>query len=140
MSVGRRRGVMARKRGHARAFGVGGRLGAGASVVLCRGSGEVWTRRAPCSPSLSVTRVSEGGSYVGRVCRAIGWSGASLATPPTIALPGGATPAARADILRVLRLPGAEGVVSSFGRPNLALAGGRVGTVRYCFRRLREVV
>src|SRR2546423_129153 len=70
-----------------------------------------------------------GGATVSRrVSRRRGSSGAAPAPPPTIALTGSATPAARADILRVLRLPGAEVVVTSFDRPNLAFAVERVGT------------
>ena len=42
-----------------------------------------------------------------------------LGDPRTIALTGSATAAARAQIVRVLRLTGAEQVVGSFDRPNL---------------------
>ncbi len=74
------------------------------------------------------------------VYRRLGAFRAALGDPPTIALTGSATPAARADILRVLRLPGAEVVVTSFDRPNLAFAVERVSTDRERFRRLRALV
>jgi ATP-dependent DNA helicase RecQ len=74
------------------------------------------------------------------VYRRLGAFRAALGHPPTIALTGSATPAARADILHVLRLPGAEVVVTSFDRPNLAFAVERVSTDRDRFRRLRELV
>jgi len=74
------------------------------------------------------------------VYRGLGAFRAALGDPPTIALTGSATPAARADILRVLRLRGAEVVVTSFDRPNLAFAVERVGSDRERFRRLRGLV
>jgi ATP-dependent DNA helicase RecQ len=74
------------------------------------------------------------------VYRRLGTFRAALGDPPTIALTGSATPAARADILQVLRLPRAEVVVTSFDRPNLAFAARRVATDRERFRRLRALV
>jgi len=84
--------------------------------------------------------IVEWGNDFRPVYRRLGSFRAALGHPPTIALTGSATPAARADILRVLRLPGAEVVVTSFDRPNLAFAVERVGTDRERFRRLRELV
>jgi len=49
-----------------------------------------------------------------------------LGDPVTIALTGSATPGTRADILRVLRIPQAEVVVTSFDRPNLVFRVERV--------------
>src|SRR5436190_1810504 len=49
-----------------------------------------------------------------------------LGDPVTIALTGSATPGTRAEILRVLRIPQAEVVVTSFDRPNLVFCVERV--------------
>jgi ATP-dependent DNA helicase RecQ len=63
-----------------------------------------------------------------------------LGRPPTIALTGSATPAARADILKVLRIPDAHVVVTSFDRPNLQFAVRRVPNDRERFATIREQV
>jgi len=84
--------------------------------------------------------IVEWGNDFRPVYRRLGVFRAALGDPPTIALTGSATPAARADILHVLRLPGAEVVVTSFDRPNLAFAVERVATDRERFRRLRGLV
>jgi len=84
--------------------------------------------------------IVEWGSEFRPVYRRLGAFRSALGNPPTIALTGSATPAARADILRVLRLSGAEVVVTSFDRPNLAFAVERVGTDRERFRRVRDLV
>src|SRR5437867_153509 len=63
--------------------------------------------------------IVEWGNDFRPVYRRLGAFRAGLGDPLTIALTGSATPAARADILRVLRLPRAEVVVTSFDRPNL---------------------
>jgi ATP-dependent DNA helicase RecQ len=63
-----------------------------------------------------------------------------LGDPVTIALTGSATPATRAEILRVLRIPHAETVVTSFDRPNLVFRVERVRDDRARFARLRELV
>src|SRR5258707_8664943 len=84
--------------------------------------------------------IVEWGNHFRPVYRRLGALRAALGDPPTIALTGSATPAARADILRVLRLPRAELVVTSFDRPNLAFAVERVQTDRERFRRLRGLV
>src|SRR6266566_3581810 len=65
---------------------------------------------------------------------------ALLGRPPTIALTGSATPAARADILRVLRMPDADVVVTSFDRPNLAFGVRRVRDDRERFAVIRQCV
>ncbi len=72
--------------------------------------------------------------------RRLGVFRAALGRPPTIALTGSATPAARAEILRVLRIPDAAVVITSFDRPNLAFAVERVATDRERFRRLRALI
>jgi ATP-dependent DNA helicase RecQ len=63
-----------------------------------------------------------------------------LGNPVTIALTGSATPATRAEILRVLRIPAAETVITSFDRPNLMFLVERVRDDRERFARLRELV
>jgi ATP-dependent DNA helicase RecQ len=84
--------------------------------------------------------IVEWGNDFRPVYRRLGAFRAALGDPPTVALTGSATPAARADILRVLRLPGAEVVVTSFDRPNLAFAVERVSGDRERFRRLRALM
>ena len=84
--------------------------------------------------------IVEWGNDFRPVYRGLGAFRAALGDPPTIALTGSATPAARADILRVLRLRGAEVVVTSFDRPNLAFAVERVSTDRERFRRVRTLL
>jgi ATP-dependent DNA helicase RecQ len=74
------------------------------------------------------------------VYRALGAFRAALGHPPTIALTGSATPAARAEILTVLRMPDAEVVVTSFDRPNLAFSVRRVRDDRERFRTIRALV
>ena len=83
--------------------------------------------------------IVEWGNDFRPVYRRLGAFRAALGDPPTIALTGSATPAARADILRVLRLQSAEVVVTSFDRPNLAFAVERVPTDRERFRRVRAL-
>jgi ATP-dependent DNA helicase RecQ len=62
-----------------------------------------------------------------------------LGNPVTIALTGSATPAAREEILRVLRIPDADVVVTSFDRPNLTFCVERVRDDRHRFARVREL-
>ena len=62
-----------------------------------------------------------------------------LRDPVTIALTGSATPTARTEILRVLRIPGAEVVVTSFDRPNLVFRVERAPDDRARFARIREL-
>src|SRR3989441_5131264 len=70
--------------------------------------------------------ITEWGNEFRPVYRRLGVFRSLLGRPPTIALTGSATPAARADILHVLRMPDAEVVVTSFDRPNLAFGVRRV--------------
>src|SRR5438034_3678886 len=63
-----------------------------------------------------------------------------LGNPPPLALTGSATAATRAEILRVLRLPRAEVVVTSFDRPNLIFAVERVRDDRERFARVHELI
>ena len=63
-----------------------------------------------------------------------------LGDPVTIALTGSATPATRAEIVRVLRIPHAAVVLTSFDRPNLAFAVERVRDDRHRFARVRELL
>jgi len=84
--------------------------------------------------------IVEWGNDFRPVYRGLGAFRAALGSPPTIALTGSATPAARADILRVLRLPRADVIVTSFDRPNLAFAVERVHTDRERFARIRALV
>jgi ATP-dependent DNA helicase RecQ len=63
-----------------------------------------------------------------------------LGDPVTIALTGSATPATRAEILHVLRIPQAEVVVTSFDRPNLVFRVERVRDDRERFARVRELI
>ena len=63
-----------------------------------------------------------------------------LGDPVTIALTGSATPATRAEILRVLRLRHADVVVTSFDRPNLRFRVERVQDDRQRFARVRALL
>ncbi len=84
--------------------------------------------------------ISEWGNEFRPVYRRLGVFRSLLGGPPTIALTGSATPAARSDILRVLRIPDAEVVVTSFDRPNLAFLTQRVGDDRERFALIRARV
>ena len=84
--------------------------------------------------------ISEWGNELRPVYRRLGVFRSLLGRPPTIALTGSATPAARSDILRVLRIPDAEVVVTSFDRPNLAFLTKRVGDDRERFALIRARV
>ena len=81
--------------------------------------------------------ITEWGNEFRPVYRRLGVFRAQLGHPPTIALTGSATPAARADILNVLRIPDAHVVVTSFDRPNLVFATQRVRTDRERFTLIR---
>src|SRR5213595_469663 len=63
-----------------------------------------------------------------------------LRDPVTIALTGSATPATRAEILQVLRIPDAVVVLTSFDRPNLTFTVERVRDDRARFARLRALL
>jgi len=84
--------------------------------------------------------ITEWGNEFRPVYRRLGVFRSQLGHPLTIALTGSATPAARADILSVLRIPQAEVVVTSFDRPNLAFAVRRVRDDRERFATLRALV
>ncbi len=84
--------------------------------------------------------ITEWGNEFRPVYRRLGVFRSQLGRPATIALTGSATPAARADILKVLRIPDAEVVVTSFDRPNLAFGVRRVRDDRERFAVIRERV
>jgi len=84
--------------------------------------------------------ITEWGSEFRPVYRRLGMFRSLLGRPPTIALTGSATPAARADILHVLRMPDAEVVVTSFDRPNLHFNVRRVRDDRERFATIRQRV
>src|SRR5437867_3017934 len=81
--------------------------------------------------------ITEWGNEFRPVYRRLGMFRSLLGRPPTIALTGSATPAARADILHVLRMPDADVVVTSFDRPNLIFATRRVRDDRERFAAIR---
>lgn len=84
--------------------------------------------------------ITEWGNDFRPLYRRIGVYRSRLGHPPTIALTGSATPAARADILRVLRMRDAEVVVTSFDRPNLVFATRRIRDDRERFALIRQRV
>jgi len=84
--------------------------------------------------------ISEWGNEFRPVYRRLGVFRSLLGRPPTIALTGSATPEARADILRVLRIPDAEVVVTSFDRPNLRFLTTKVRDDRQRFALIRARV
>jgi ATP-dependent DNA helicase RecQ len=84
--------------------------------------------------------ITEWGNEFRPVYRRLGVFRSLLGRPRTIALTGSATPAARADILRVLRMPDAEVVVTSFDRPNLRFGVQRVADDRERFAVIRARV
>jgi ATP-dependent DNA helicase RecQ len=84
--------------------------------------------------------ITEWGNDFRPLYRRIGVYRARLGHPATIALTGSATPAARADILRVLRIPDAAVIVTSFDRPNLAFATRSIRDDRERFAVIRQRV
>jgi ATP-dependent DNA helicase RecQ len=84
--------------------------------------------------------ITEWGNEFRPVYRRLGQFRYLLGDPPTLALTGSATPATRTDILRVLRTPQAEVVVTSFDRPNLRFVVERVRDDRERFARIRALV
>jgi len=84
--------------------------------------------------------IVEWGNEFRPVYRRLGQYRYLLKNPPTLALTGSATPATRAEILRVLRLREAAVVTSSFDRPNLAFAVERVYDDRTRFARIRGLI
>ena len=84
--------------------------------------------------------ITEWGNEFRPVYRGLGTFRSMLGRPPTIALTGSATPAARRDILHVLRMPDAQVVVTSFDRPNLEFCVRRVHDDRERFAIIRARV
>jgi ATP-dependent DNA helicase RecQ len=84
--------------------------------------------------------ITEWGNEFRPVYRRLGQFRSLLGRPPTIALTGSATPAARFDILRVLRMPDAHVVVTSFDRPNLSFSVQQVTDDRERFQIIRARV
>jgi len=84
--------------------------------------------------------ITEWGNEFRPVYRRLGQFRSLLGRPPTIALTGSATPAARSDILRVLRMPDAHVVVTSFDRPNLTFSVQQVTDDRERFPVIRARV
>lgn len=84
--------------------------------------------------------ITEWGNEFRPVYRRLGVFRSLLGHPPTIALTGSATPAARADILRVLRIPDAQVVVTSFDRPNLRFGVQGITSDRERFQLIRAAV
>jgi ATP-dependent DNA helicase RecQ len=84
--------------------------------------------------------ITEWGNEFRPVYRRLGVFRSFLGRPPTIALTGSATPAARQDIIHVLRMPDAEVVVTSFDRPNLRLGVQRIRDDRERFAIIRARV
>ena len=104
----------------------------GALVRLLRGAGVTVSLLAVDEAHC----ITEWGNEFRPVYRRLGLFRTLLRRPPTIALTGSATPAARADILAVLGIADAE-VVTSFDRPNLRFAVTRVRDDRERFRGVR---
>src|SRR5881628_3758726 len=108
--------------------------------------GALVRRLARAGPAVSLLAVDEAhcivewGNEFRPLYRRLGKYRYLLGNPPTLALTGSATAATRAEILRVLRLPQAEVVVTSFDRPNLTLAVERVRDDRGRFARVHELI
>src|SRR5207249_2793792 len=108
--------------------------------------GALVRRLARAGPAVSLLAVDEAhcivewGNEFRPVYRRLGEYRYRLGRPATIALTGSATPDTRAEILRVLRLPHAEVVVTSFDRPNLRFAVQRVPDDRARFQRIRRLI
>jgi len=81
--------------------------------------------------------VVEWGNEFRPVYRQLGKYRYLLGDPVTLGVTGSATPGARAEILRVLRVPSADVVVTSFDRPNLTFAVRRVADDRERFAWIR---
>lgn len=84
--------------------------------------------------------ITEWGNEFRPVYRRLGVFRSQLGRPTTVALTGSATPAARADILKVLRIPNADVVVTSFDRPNLRFMVQRVRDNRERFALIRAQI
>ena len=81
--------------------------------------------------------ITEWGNEFRPVYRRLGVFRAMLGHPVTIALTGSATPVARADILKLLRIPDADVVVTSFDRPNLDFRAQQIRNDRERFAVMR---
>src|SRR5437879_2619336 len=98
------------------------------------------------APAVSLLAVDEAhcivewGNEFRPVYRRLGEYRYRLGRPATIAIAGSATPDAGAAILRVLRRPHAEVVVTSFDRPNPRFAVQRVPDDRARFQRIRRLI
>ena len=103
-----------------------------------------WLTRAGVSVGLLAVDeahcIAEWGHEFRPVYRRLGEFRWRLGEPVTVALTGSATPAARREILDVLRLPQAIAVIASFDRPNLRFDIVRVPDDRERFNRLRRLV
>ncbi len=84
--------------------------------------------------------IVEWGNEFRPVYRRLGKYRYFLGRPLTLALTGSATPIARAEILRVLAVPQAEVVLTSFDRPNLVFCVERVGDDHERFTRIRQLI
>jgi ATP-dependent DNA helicase RecQ len=84
--------------------------------------------------------IVEWGNEFRPVYRELGRFRYLLGDPPTVALTGSATPAAREEIRAVLRLREAVDVLASFDRPNLRFVVERVRTDVERFARLRQLL
>src|SRR5256885_973233 len=84
--------------------------------------------------------ITEWGNEFRPAYRRLGVFRSMLGRPRTIALTGSATPAARSDILHVLRMPEAEVIVTSFDRPNLVFGTRRMRDDRERFAAIRARV
>jgi ATP-dependent DNA helicase RecQ len=80
--------------------------------------------------------IVEWGNTFRPIYRQLGEFRYHLREPRTLALTGSATPAARREILTVLRIPRAEVVTASFDRPNLRFQVERVKDDRDRFARI----
>src|SRR5262245_31634887 len=84
--------------------------------------------------------IVEWGNTFRPIYRQLGEFRYHLREPRTLALTGSATPAARQEILAVLRIPRAEVVTASFDRPNLRFQVERVRDDRDRFARIARVL
>src|SRR2546429_8137897 len=114
-------------------------LRSGAPRIADAPAGERRHTRVPARDRRSALHRRMGNEFR-PVYRRLGVFRSLLGRPPTIALTGSATPEARADILRVLRIPDAEVVVTSFDRPNLRFLTTKVRDDRERFALIRARV
>jgi ATP-dependent DNA helicase RecQ len=84
--------------------------------------------------------VMQWGNEFRPVYRQLGQYRYLLGDPITLAVTGSATPETRAQIVRVLRVPQADIIITSFDRPNLVFLVQRVRDDRERFARVRHLV